>query len=182
MGGADWERDPDPTRPVTSVTKLATALKNAGRAEHDFRTLQNKIRDDKLAGGKYLGKARWWVYTDTAAYRELMGAVSEEPITAAADAASPSTEAALAGLIAMAAARENEWRARDRDHQEKIRQLMAASALETERADAAEHAVKQLANALAAVRVLAEKSGQLSTTYRDLLAANYIPDDPGELT
>ncbi len=182
MGDAECERDPDPTRPVTSVTRLGAALKDAGRPDHDFRTLQNKIREGNLAGGKYLGKARWWVYTDTAAYRELMGAVSEEPIAAAADAASPSTEAALAGLIAMAAARENEWRARDRDHQEKIRQLMAASALETERADAAEHAVKQLANALVAVRVLAEKSGQLSTTYRDLLAANYIPDDPGELT
>ncbi len=195
MSGARWERDPDPARPVTSVTQLAAALKDAGARNRDFRTLQNKIRDDndKLAGGKYLGKARWWVYTDTAAYRDLMAAVSDDPTTAAADVASPSTEAALRGqiadLIAMAvarekdwAARENEWRARDRDHQDKIRQLMAASAVEAERAEAAENAVLQLTNALVAVRVLAEKSGQTSTIYRDLLAANYIPGDLGDLS
>lgn len=185
MGDAHWERNPDPARPVTYVTKAAKAL------NHDPRTLQKKIRRGDLPGGKYLAKARWWVYTDTAAFREL-SATNDKPTTASADA-SPPTETALHGqiaeLIALEAAREagwalreKEWAGRDRDHQEKIRQLMAASALETERAEAAEQAVKQLANALAAVRVLAEKSGQLSTTYRDLLAANYIPDDPGELT
>lgn len=184
MSDAHWERDPDPARPVTSVTAAAKAFK------HDFRTLQKRIAAGELPGGKYPGKPRWWVYTDTTAYLELAAAAGGP--TRSSPAASSPTEAALraqiADLIAMAAARETqwalrerEWAGRDRDHQEKIRQLLATSALETERAAAAEHAVHQLTNALAAVRVLAEKSGRLSTAYRDLLAANYIPDDPSDL-
>ena len=200
MSDPRWERDPDPARPVTSVTQLAAALKDARARNCDFRTLQNKIRTNKLDGGKYLGKARWWVYTDTAAYRNLMAAVSDEPTTAAADVDSPSTEAALRGqiadLIAMAvarekdwAARENHWHARDRDHQDKIRQLMAASAGEAERADSA-HKVNEslltahehLLKALTESRSEAVTSLQISNIYRDLLASHYIPDDPGELT
>ena len=185
MSDAHWERDPDPARPLTSVTEAAKAFKR------DFRTLQKRIRAGELPGGKYPGKKRWWVYTDTAGYRELVVAAGGEHSPAASTAPSQADDALrsqIADLIAVAMVRENEWAlrekewaARDRDHQEKIRQLMAASALETERAEAAENAVQQLTNALAAVRVLAEKSGQLSGTYRDLLAANYIPDDPGDL-
>ena len=185
MSDAQWERDPDPTRPVTSVTAAADEFKR------NFRTLQRMIRSGALPGGKYPGKARWWVYTDTPKYAELAIGKRIDPI-AASTAAIPPADALhrqVADLIAMAvarenewAARENEWRARDRDHQEKIRQLMTSSAVEAERAEAAENAVLQLTNALVAVRVLAEKSGQLSTIYRDLLAANYIPDDLGDLS
>lgn len=178
MSDVKWERDPDPARPVTSATEAADSFKK----KRDFRTVQRWIREGDLPGGKYPGKARWWVYTDTAKYAELAGGTDFTPRAASSASAAP---AALVDL----AAREREWAtresallARDRDHQETIRQLLAANALEAERAEAAETAVEHLTAALAALRVLADKSGRLSTTYRDLLGGHYIPDDPADLT
>jgi len=67
--------------------------------------------------------------------------------------------------------------------------LTAAAALETERTEAARkvnesllRAHEHLLKAFTDSRSEAGKSLQIANIYRDLLASNYIPDDPGELT
>jgi len=53
-----WVRFPDPERPVVSMTEAARLL------NRDIATVRNYVRTDKLAGGKYPDKMRWWVYVD----------------------------------------------------------------------------------------------------------------------
>lgn len=55
----EWERDPDPRRPVLSASKAAKRL-----GVQSYRTVIARIKRSELPGGKFPGRERWWVYLD----------------------------------------------------------------------------------------------------------------------
>ena len=175
-----WVRFPDPERPVVSMTEAARLL------NRDIATVRNYVCTDKLAGGKYPDKVRWWVYVD--ADPRLQAGLERKPkprqtsraTTLSPDGGVHEPDRQLAATASGAKLRE---------YEETIRQLTAAAALEAERAEAANkvnesllRAHEHLLKAFTDSRSEAGKSLQIANIYRDLLASNYIPDDPGELT
>lgn len=176
-----WVRDPDPGRPVVSATEVHRIL------GHDLATVQRLIRTNEskggLAGGKYPGKARWWVYVD--ADPRIQAAVDKQRRHPRRSDEPPLASSGENALRRQLAASE----AKLRDREEALRQLTTAAALETERADLAHKANESLLKAhehllkaFTESRSEAVMSLQISNIYRDLLASNYIPNDPGELT
>lgn len=179
MESGEWVRDPQAGRFVVPVAVAARALR-----KHP-ETVQKEIRAGRLDGGRYTDKARWWVYVDAdPAIQAVHGATPRPTATKpASEPAAPSgTEDELRRQLA---ARD----AKLADRDETIRQLTTAAALETERADSAHktnekliRVFEQLLEAIAESRTEAATSLRISTIYRDLIATQYIPDDPGELT
>ncbi len=161
-----WETYPDPTRPTVPLSQAKAVF---GR---HLRTLQNSIRAGELAGGKYPGKPRWYVYTDTDVYAAATG-VPRHPRPGEP---APANDA-IDDLRHQLTLRDAQLRDRD----DTIRQLTAAAALEAERATAHEQVADHLLKALTASRLEAQKSVEISAIYRDLVAGHYIPDDPSQL-
>ncbi|GEM_PF-3426224 len=179
MESGEWVRDPQAGRSVVPVAVAARALR-----KHP-ETVQKEIRVGRLDGGRYTDKARWWVYVDAdpaiqAVHGVMQRPSATEPLPELAHP--PGTDEELRRQLA---ARD----ARLADREETIRQLTTAAALETERADSAHktnekliRVFEQLLEAIAESRTEAATSLRISTIYRDLIATQYIPNDPGELT
>ena len=167
-----------PRRPFIDAKQAADLL---GK---DPRTVRKMVSDRRLEGESVRsandGRSQWRIFTDQPAIQEAREAevARQSPELSRTSAAAPPTAVREEALRREIAARE----AKLADHEETIRQLTAAAALEAERAESAHKVNEHLLNALVESRNASTKSLQISAIYRDLVATRYIPDDPGSLT
>ena len=179
MESGEWVRDPQAGRSVVPVAVAARALR-----KHP-ETVQKEIRAGRLAGGRYTDKARWWVYVDADPAIQAVYGAKKRP-TAAEPASEPAPPSDNEDeLRRQLAARD----AKLADRDETIRQLTTAAALEAERVNSAHRTneklvslFEQILEALTESRTEAATSLRISAIYRDLIATQYIPDSPGDLS
>lgn len=181
MQEAEWVRTPAAGRPVVSASEAARIFGNR------LITIQKRIQSGRLEGGRYPGKARWWVYTDTDPRLAAQGReVADLPKVD--DPAARSREQELLRQLEESAARWAEERAaleaRHRADRHRIDAVLALNA-ETlvageEYRSAAEEAAELVQHSISAMlrfKSAADKWMAVSGKWRDLVAAENMPDD-----
>lgn len=181
MQEAEWVRTPAAGRPVVSASEAARILGNR------LITVQKRIQSGRLEGGRYPGKARWWVYADTdprlaARHR----GVADSAKLGGHDAGLLEQE--LRHQLEETTARWAEERAAlEARHRADLNRIDAILALNAETLvageeykSAAEEAAELVQHSISAMlrfKSAADKWMAVSGKWRDLVAAENMPDD-----
>ncbi len=173
----EWERAPDPHRPVIDATQASAILKLG-----TYRTLVARIKRGKFkAGGKYPGKKRWWVYADALPGNHNLRPAPPTPASTAGQPQQASTQDALI----------NQLQGQLRVHKQRQAELLAACSAANDASDSYRDSADLILEAIRDNQTVLDKALRAAAGfqrsadqfreeaghYRNILAEMSIPDD-----